>query len=794
MDTQQWLRARIASILNVREDEVDVNAPFTRFGIDSVEALSITVELEDTLQRRLPTTLVWDYPTIAKLARYLEGTATMPPPRASARPAGAPASTPRGSTVDPKLYDISQFDEYRDLKFRLRLAQVPTIGNPYFKLTTGISRDVVTVGDREYINYATYNYLGLSGHPRIVEAARAAALTYGTSTSASRTTSGEKPIHRELERQLAQLLRVDDAICFVGGHSTNVSFIGKFLSAEDLILHDELAHDSILQGAKLSGAARVPFRHNDVVALEEFLRERRGRYRRVLIVVEGVYSTDGDTAPLREIIALKRRYGAMVMVDEAHSIGVLGARGGGLGELAGVAGPEVDIWMGTLSKSFASCGGYIAGSRALVELVKYTSPGFIYSVGMTPANAAMALEAIRLMLDEPHRVRDVQQRARFFKEECQKLGLDTGLSDGSAVVPVQVGDSLQCMRLAQSLFRRGINVTPMVHPAVRNDKARLRFFVSALHTEEQLRMTANAAAEELATIKKLYAGSFQRLRDVPPIEPANAAIAREGFEAFTKGDLSILANQLDEEARYFFPGRSPIAGYHNGRTAVLDFFASTFELTDGTLSVDLEDILSDSAHGVLLWRNMAYRGNETLDNQMCEILDVDDSLVVAATFYSSDQAALDKFLGGKQGDAAKPMQHMRSTVDAENERSRALRDAFTALMLGQSRMISQLAAPDAAISTPPEFWPNKEAATVPLTSLGEHLSGLHAMGCVLRVDLAVCGAKHAVVRVVASQIAGIVGSMCVVAKYDDHERIVSAWLATDAPDGFAKLFREAAAR
>ena len=782
MNIQRWLRARIGTILNVAEDDVDIDAPFARFGIDSVEALAITVELEDLLERRLATTLVWDYPTIAKLTRYLEGSATLPPHSMNVAP-----SAP-GEKVSPKLYDFSQFDEYRDLRLRLRMAQVPSIGNPYFKLTKGVSRNVITVGDREFINYATYNYLGLSGHPRVIEAARAASVEFGTSVSASRTTSGDKPIHRELERQLAKLLQVDDAITFVGGHSTNVSFIGKILGPDDLIFHDELAHDSVLQGAKLSGAARVPFRHNDVTAVQDFLKERRNRYRRVLIVVEGVYSTDGDLPPIRDLVAIKRKYGALLMVDEAHSIGVLGARGGGLRDHAAIRGTDVDIWMGTLSKALASCGGYIAGSRALVELVKYTSPGFVYSVGMTPPNAAAALEAILIMLEEPQRVADLQRNARFFKDECQKLGLDTGLSEGSAVVPVLVGDSLQCMRLAQAMFRRGINVTPMVHPAVKNDAARLRFFVSSLHTEEQLKTTAVAAAEELAEIRKIYAGSFARIRDVPPVEPANAAVAREGFEAFTKGDLSILANQLDEKARYFFPGVSAIAGYHNGRDAILDFFASTFELTDGTLSVELLAILSDSSHGILLWRNTAYRKNEQLDGQMLEILDVENGMVVSASFFSSDLPALDSFLGRRQKEP-RPMHHMRGSVDAEGEAAITLHDAMHAIILGKSQKACLLATENAMVYTPPAFWPDDKGKHIRLAELGDHLVRLHAAGCVLRTDLAVCGDTHAIARIHVSDAAGLVGTLVLVGEYDERKHFRSAWVGTDAPEAFAKRFR-----
>ena len=744
-DVEQWLRQRIASHLNVEEEKIEVEGPFTRFGIDSVEALSITVELEDRLNTRLPTTLVWDYPSIGKLSRYLTAGASAP----EVTSLRAPHAVSRG--VDPELYDVSRFEEYRNLRLRLRLAQVSTVGNPYFKLTSGISSDVVRIAERDYLNFGTYNYLGLSGHPRLIEAAAAASRLFGTSSSASRTTSGEKPIHRELESQIARLLQVDAAVCYVGGHATNVSFIGKFVDNRDLVLHDELAHDSVVQGAKLSGAARVPFRHNDVAGVDEFLRTRRHNYRRVLLVVEGVYSTDGDIAPIRELIEVKRRHGALLMVDEAHSIGVLGENGGGLREHADIAGSDVDIWMGTLSKAFASCGGYIAGSRPLVELVKYTSPGFMYSVGMTPANAAMALEAIRVMQAEPDRVRRLRERGEYFRKNCAELGLDTGLSDGSPVVPVIVGDTLQCMRLAQALFGRGINVTPMVHPAVRNDEARLRFFVSAEHSEAQLLETARATAEEFARIRNEYAGSFSRLRPRPVVEPKESAIAREGFEAFTKGDLSVLADQLHPEAVYFFPGRSAVAGYHHGREQVLDFFASIFELSDGTLSVDLRGILSTTNQAVLLWHNGARRGSTQLDGLMCEILDIEGDQVVAATFYTSDQGAVDDFLGNASRASAVPDQHMRSTTADDNAMSRLVRELLAGGLSPRSTALS---------------------------AAHEQLASLRGSGLELSLDFAVHDETVGVARLRVTADSRSVGSLCLVVEWALGS-VASAWLSAD---------------
>jgi 7-keto-8-aminopelargonate synthetase-like enzyme len=286
----------------------------------------------------------------------------------------------------------------------------------------------------------------------------------------------------------------------VSGHATNISVIGHLLDQRDVILHDSLAHDSILGGARLSGARRRPFPHNDPDALEHLLVQIRPHARRVLIAVEGVYSMDGDLAPLDRIVELKKRHGALLLVDEAHSLGVVGKTGRGIGEHFGIERADVDLWMGTLSKSLASCGGYIAGSAALVDFLKYTTPGFVYSVGLSPANAAAALAALELLAGEPDRVATLQSRSRYFLERMRERGIDTGMSSDSAVVPCIVPSSIDCLRLAQALHGRGINVQPILYPAVEENLARLRFFVTSGHSEADLLRTADAVREELMAI------------------------------------------------------------------------------------------------------------------------------------------------------------------------------------------------------------------------------------------------------------------------------------------------------
>jgi len=367
--------------------------------------------------------------------------------------------------------------------------------NPFFIAHDGVAGAVTRIQGREYLNFSSYNYLGLAGHPAVNKAAREAIDRYGTSASASRLVAGERPIQRELEDALAELYGVEDCVVFVSGHATNVSTIATLFGPKDLVVHDALIHNSVLEGAKLSGAQRRSFPHNDLAALDALLTDIRGQFERVLIVVEGHYSMDGDVPDLSRLIEIKRRHQAFLMVDEAHALGVLGQTGKGSHEHHGIAGTDVDIWMGTLSKTLAGCGGYIAGSRALVELLKYAAPGFVYSVGISPPLAAASLAALRLMQKEPERLVRLQENARQLLKLAREVGIDTGRSQGYAIIPAIVGGSLKATKLANRLFECGINVQPIVYPAVEEKAARLRFFVSSMHSEAHLSAVIDAFAD-----------------------------------------------------------------------------------------------------------------------------------------------------------------------------------------------------------------------------------------------------------------------------------------------------------
>jgi 8-amino-7-oxononanoate synthase len=389
-----------------------------------------------------------------------------------------------------------------DLEMMRRAGAALGIRDPFFRAHAGVAGATSEIDGTCYDNFVSYNYLGLNGDPRVNAAARDAIDLYGTSVSASRVVSGERPIHREFERALAEVYRTEDALAFVSGHATNVTVIGHLVGRDDLILHDALSHNSIVQGALASGAQRLSFPHNDLDELDRMLADRRGQVNRALIVVEGHYSMDGDIPDLARLVAVARRHGAHLMVDEAHSLGVLGAHGHGIFEHAGVDPSEVDIWMGTLSKTLSGCGGYIAGSAALIDYLRKSAPGFVYSVGLSPPLAAAALASLHILAEEPERVARLQANGAAFLAAARAAGLDTGPSIGAAIVPVMTGSSIVAARASDRLFDLGINVQPIIYPAVPEQAARLRFFISSLHEPDQLARVAATVADVLGEVAK----------------------------------------------------------------------------------------------------------------------------------------------------------------------------------------------------------------------------------------------------------------------------------------------------
>lgn len=377
--------------------------------------------------------------------------------------------------------------------------------SPYFRPHLSTNAEVIELEEGPAVNFSGYNYLGLAGEPEVRRAAQDAIEQYGTSCSASRVASGETPLHAALEREIADFLGQEDALVFNSGFGTNAATVAALVGPKDGILHDSLMHASGLAGARLSGAARKAFHHNDLDHLEALLEQNRALADKMLIIVEGVYSMDGDVPDLDRLVRLASDHAASIMVDEAHSLGVLGATGRGLAEHCGVGGDAVDVWMGTLSKSLASCGGYIAGSRDLIEYLKYNADAFVYSCGLSPADTGAALAALRMLKREPERVATLQSNASLFRERAVARGLEIGDSDSSAVVPIIVGSSERALRLAERLNRQGVNVQPVFYPVVEENKARLRFFISYRHQPEQIIDAVDAIGAGLSALSEATA-------------------------------------------------------------------------------------------------------------------------------------------------------------------------------------------------------------------------------------------------------------------------------------------------
>jgi len=341
----------------------------------------------------------------------------------------------------------------------------------------------VTVRGRPCLLLCSNNYLGIANHPSIREAAAAAVLEYGCSASASRLVSGNLDLYRALESAIAVFMSKEDALVFSSGYAANMGIIQSVAQDNDVILSDELNHASIVDGCRLSRAHKLIFRHNDVGDLEHKLSGCRG-YRTRLIVVEGVYSLDGDCAPLAEIAELARQYECMLMVDEAHAVGVLGETGRGASQLHGVS-DYVDIIVGTMGKAFGSYGAFVACSAQLKQYLVNKARSMIYTTALPPAVLAASLPAIDIVQSEPWRRRDTLEKADYMRSGLLELGFDLGAGT-KHIIPVILGETEQTMRLSVLLLEQGVFVQPIRPPSVLQGKSRLRVTVNAKHTYEQL--------------------------------------------------------------------------------------------------------------------------------------------------------------------------------------------------------------------------------------------------------------------------------------------------------------------
>jgi 8-amino-7-oxononanoate synthase len=366
---------------------------------------------------------------------------------------------------------------------------------PYFRLLEGQAGPVVQMEGRERIMLGSNNYLGLTGDPRVKQAARDALDRYGTALTGSRFLNGTIPLHLELERALADWMGTDDALVFTAGYLANVGAISTLLDPGDTVICDSGDHASILDAVSMSRARIRPFRHNRLDKLERMLERAEGDGGGVLVVVDGVFSMEGDIANLPEIVRLCREHGARLMVDEAHGVGVLGARGAGACEAFGVE-DEVDLRMGTFSKSLASCGGFIAGPAEVIDFLRFQSRAFMFTAAAVPAAVGAAIEALRIIRsgDGPELFARVLDNARYLHQGYRDLGFETVaptvLPDGSElvtpIVPVVIGDDWQAASHWKRLYEAGVYVNVALYPAVPRGGALLRTSVMATHEREHL--------------------------------------------------------------------------------------------------------------------------------------------------------------------------------------------------------------------------------------------------------------------------------------------------------------------
>lgn len=405
----------------------------------------------------------------------------------------SPADRPRTRPTRFRMHPDSQ-------KIAIARSAATTLGleSPFFRRTEAVDGTRVRIDGRWIESFSSYDYLSLNGDPRLAAAICDAVSRYGVSARASRLVGGELELHRELEHELAAFLGMEDAVATVSGHATNIAIIRTLMGRGDAVLVDAMAHNSIYEGLRASAADHVTVPHGDLDWLEDWLSRHRHRFERVLIAVEGLYSMDGDVPDLPALVDIKERHGAWLMLDEAHSIGSLGTSGAGLAEEAGVDRERVDIVVGTLSKALCSCGGFVAGSADMVDILRHAAPGFVYSVGLSAPNAAAAMTALRLMQAEPERLSRLRSRGALFHDCASAAGLDCGLGQGFAIAPVIIGDSILATRVSNQLFMDGILAMPIIAPAVPDRQARLRFFLNAHHEDDAIRDAVSKVAHHLA--------------------------------------------------------------------------------------------------------------------------------------------------------------------------------------------------------------------------------------------------------------------------------------------------------
>ncbi|MFO0915160.1 MAG: aminotransferase class I/II-fold pyridoxal phosphate-dependent enzyme [Pirellulales bacterium] len=484
-----WLQSEAG--LNV--DEIDPDASLFELGVDSLGAATIGHELELVTKKRIEPEIVYEMETINQLVEYLESLpepSVLPhqPPTVPSPSELPPAALDDGLSMDAAADPIQHYE-----LLNRRVRGLKKQGMYFFETVISEHDGAWVVADgRRMLMLSSYEYLGLLGHRHLQVAISEALEQFGTGHHGARLLVGTTSVHKRLESMLAQFMNAQDALVFNSGYVANLATIAALVGPGDLIIGDQFNHASIMDGCRMSGAEVKEFRHNDPESLEQLLRQSAGR--RTLVVVDAVFSMDGDIAKLPEIVSLCKRYRALLMVDEAHSLGVLGAGGRGIQEHFDLPHDAIDIKMGTLSKALASSGGFVAGREELITYLRHHARGYIFSGALPACQAAAAVAALEVINDEPHLVRRLKENTDAFLAGLQELGFDTASSE-TPIVPIMAKTDQIALHLTSLCRDRGLLVVPVCYPAVPMDAPRLRTCISAIHSSEDIQFALDVLEE-----------------------------------------------------------------------------------------------------------------------------------------------------------------------------------------------------------------------------------------------------------------------------------------------------------
>jgi glycine C-acetyltransferase len=505
-DTRSLVKEKILAYLrneaHIAIDDVGDDSPLSHLGIDSLGIASIHCELEQATRKRVNPDAIVELDSISELAEYLDslplatglparcGTPTHEGDHGSDRPV-VPSS---GSHADPSRGGgdrDSLLSHYRLMNGRVQALK--DAGTYFFEPVISAHDGAWVVADgQRMLMLASYEYLGLLGHPHLKQAASAAIATFGTGHHGVRLLAGTTTLHRQLEEKLARWMRAEAAIVYSSGFMSNMATISALVDCNCCVIGDAWNHASIVDGCRASGAEFLIFDHNDMASLRDKLERTEGR--RTLVVVDAVFSMDGDIVKLPEVIDLCRRHDALLMVDEAHSLGVLGKTGHGIQEHFDLPDDAIDIKMGTLSKTLASCGGFVAGREEVVMFLKHHARGYIFSGALPTAQTATAIAALEVIEREPTLVADLRANVAYYVEGLRRLGFDCGNSE-TAVVPVMTRTEKLALEMTRLCRAGGLFVVPVAFPAVPLNAPRLRTCVSALHGRAELDFALRVLAD-----------------------------------------------------------------------------------------------------------------------------------------------------------------------------------------------------------------------------------------------------------------------------------------------------------